>query len=338
MKWRLLIISFLLVELIHAQRQDYCIKNRFTNAVYFKNTQLENIDSLAYGEAKDWHGHKVTLTLSIIYPKFSVDHLKKRPLIALLPGGGFMRENMISFFETGMLLAQRGFVVAIIRYRVGWDSPRGGVRKKWDSTFYKAEYRAVQDSKAALRFLVHNADKYGIDTSWIFVAGGSAGGNITNMISFLSQADWNKSYPRFARALGTIDNSTNQLTDKFSIKGAVVMWGGISDTSYITREAAKHIAMLMFQGTDDKIIPYTKSGPPDHPEMVNKMEGTYLIAQRYKHLGGCYQLNTKIKGDHGEDFSSEFIAGKIGSFCKSLFCGKSKSEEFSTQLYEESSP
>lgn len=308
--------------------QNYCIKNRFTDANYFKDKDIQVNDSIVYGKAKDWKGHKLALDLTIFSPKFLVDSLQKRPLIILIHGGSFIHGNKNNLYKEATSLAKRGFVTASINYRLGWNYKIHNGKKKWDSTFYMAVYRAVQDSKAALRFLVHNASQYGIDTSWVFIGGGSAGAVTSLYTAYYTQTNWDNDISWLCKKLGNIDGASNTLTNVYTIKGIIDMWGGIADTTSISMEKAKHIAMLIFHGTADPIVPYIKSDTTS----VLMIQGGYLIAQRYKHLGGFYQLNTKINGGHGEDFSSEFIAEKTSTFYKSLFCGTCKSGEFSTTL------
>ena len=78
--------------------------------------------------------------------------------------------------------ARKGYVTATIDYRLGM-----GATVNWflgipfgiqvnEINGYRAAYRGMQDTRAAIRFLKHNADIYGIDTSKIYVTGSSAGG------------------------------------------------------------------------------------------------------------------------------------------------------------------
>jgi acetyl esterase/lipase len=326
-----LILMYCLLFLLGATSifgQNYCITNRFTDANYFKEKDIQVKDSIVYGKAKDWKGRKLALDLAIFYPKLSVDSIQKRPLVMLIHGGSFINGTKERLYKEAIALAKRGFVTASINYRLGWNMKTYLGKKKWDSSFYMAVYRSIQDSKAALRYLVHNASKYGIDTSWIFIGGSSAGAVTSLYTAYYTKANWNKYIPKLSNKLGDIDKASNNLTDVYTLKGVLDMWGGIADTASISMEAAKHIAILIFHGAADPIVPYIKS---DEASML-MVHGGYLIAQRYKNLGGFYQLNTKVNGGHGEDFSPEFIAEKTGAFYKSLFCGNCKSDEFSTTV------
>ena len=315
-------ILFLLGSL-NLTGQNYCKSNRFTDTTYFKDNEIMINNKVEYGEAEDWDGNETILNFDIFYPKLSADSLKKRPVIVLLPGGGFIIRIRKKIRSEAIKLAKQGYVTVSVNYRVGKNDGNN-----WDITYYKAIYRAVQDSKAALRFLVHNASQYGIDTANIFLGGASAGAMVALYSTFYTPAKWNSADPDFREKLGNIDSSSNNLTDNYSVKGIIDMWGGISDTADISPEKAKQIPILILHGTADTIIPYTKARP-DQPWLV-PVQGGYLIAQRYKHLNGCYQFNTKTNGGHGENFSVDFIAEKIAVFCKCILCGNCKSEEFTT--------
>ena len=74
--------------------------------------------------------------------------------------------------------------------------------------------------------------------------------------------------------LGRIDNATNEVKTKFTIRGVIDMWGQIPDTSFISYEKAHNIPIIMFHGTaDSSLSRYVKS---------------VQISKRFKNLGGCY--------------------------------------------------
>ncbi len=315
---------------ITALSQKYCISGRFTKTDYFKDSSITFLNKVVYGSAIDWQGKLKEVDMSVFMPKNNVDSLKKRPLILFIHGGSFNGGSKTSFHNLARLLARQGFVTVSINYRLGWIIDFG----RTDTSFNEDYYRAVQDSKAAIRFLVHNAAEYGIDTSEIFLCGGSAGAITILTDAFYTQKIWDTYFPWLHKKLGATDSSTNKLLEHYSIKGLVSMWGQIRDTTLITSQIAKRIPILLCHGTADRVVAYVKSDTAHYPKLLNPAYGSYLIAQRYKHLGACYQLNTKINGGHGEDFSDNFLAEKIGSFCKSILCSNCKSEEFSTTFIE----
>ena len=93
----------------------------------------------------------------------------KRPLILWIHGGGWNRGDARvsgAYKDWPAVLASlaaRGYVVASIDYRLSGEAP------------FPA---ALQDVKAAIRFLRAHADQYGIDSRQVIAWGGSAGAEL----------------------------------------------------------------------------------------------------------------------------------------------------------------
>ena len=92
-----------------------------------------------------------------------------QPLIVFVHGGGWVGGNtrhsgaLADFPRALAQLAAEGFVVASVEYRLAGEAP------------FPA---ALQDVRAALRFLKGNAAKYHIDAAKVAIWGGSAGGQL----------------------------------------------------------------------------------------------------------------------------------------------------------------
>jgi hypothetical protein len=75
--------------------------------------------------------------------------------------------------------AKRGYVVANIEYRLGWN-PLEPTQLERAASLMTAVYRAIQDCKAAVRYFRKdfetNGNAYGIDTSRIILSGQGSGG------------------------------------------------------------------------------------------------------------------------------------------------------------------
>ena len=160
---------------------------------------------LVYGKATDWHNKPTELKLDVFYPAND----RKLPLVVFLHGGGFMeggsREFLTPFCER---LSKSGFVVANVDYRTGYEQSEQNYR----SEIAKAVYRAQQDEIAAVRFLVHSANEFSIDTSLIFIGGESAGGVASLFTGYVSQEDWDKEIISLHTALGSVDDSGNEIS------------------------------------------------------------------------------------------------------------------------------
>jgi acetyl esterase/lipase len=85
------------------------------------------------------------------------------PGIVLVHGGGWRAGVRANFAPMAIRMAQHGYAAATISYRL---SP-------------EAQYpAAVQDARAAVRWMRAHAGEYGIDPARIAIGGGSAGGQI----------------------------------------------------------------------------------------------------------------------------------------------------------------
>lgn len=104
------------------------------------------------------------VAMDIFRPKGSSAML---PAVLCVHGGGFRRGSRASYHALAIKLAQRGYVTATASYRL---SPRHQFPA------------AVEDVKAAVRFLRANARQYGIDPDHIGATGGSAGGHLVLML------------------------------------------------------------------------------------------------------------------------------------------------------------
>jgi len=89
---------------------------------------------------------------------------ERLPLVLFLPGGAFLRCNKAMAFDLRRHVAEAGFVVASVEYRV---TPDGG-------TYLDS----VHDVRAALVHLRQHADAFGIDPRKAALWGESAGGHV----------------------------------------------------------------------------------------------------------------------------------------------------------------
>jgi len=104
-------------------------------------------------------------TMDIVRPREASN--VPRPAVLLVHGGGFRAGSKEGYLSLATSLAERGYVAATVNYRLApkYQFPA-----------------AVQDVKAAVRFLRANAAKYNIDASHIGALGGSAGGHLVLML------------------------------------------------------------------------------------------------------------------------------------------------------------
>jgi acetyl esterase/lipase len=138
-----------------------------------------------------------------------------RPLVIFLHGGswtsGSKREaaHFADFPGVLAMLAQRGFAVASVDYRLSGEAR------------FPA---ALQDIKAAIRFLRANASRYGIDPNRVAVLGASAGAHLGAMSAFTGE-DMEFDPPGMANA------------DQSDRVQAFVGWYGLYDLGSMFRQS-----------------------------------------------------------------------------------------------------
>ena len=103
-----------------------------------------------------------------------------RPLVVFLHGGAFLfgdkRNDLQRTFTEH--LVRRGYVVASVNYRLGISF--GGL-----FSVERTVYRGVQDTRAALDYLITHAGEYRIDPQQIYLSGSSAGAIIALTTTFM---------------------------------------------------------------------------------------------------------------------------------------------------------
>jgi acetyl esterase/lipase len=120
------------------------------------------------------------MALDIVRPK-ELNQSDRLPAVLFVHGGGFRAGNRESYLAQAARLAGRGYIAATASYRL---APRNQFPA------------AVEDVKAAVRFLRANAAKYNIDPEHIGTIGGSAGGHLALMLGLTPDvADFEGSGP-----------------------------------------------------------------------------------------------------------------------------------------------
>ncbi|MBA4015602.1 MAG: alpha/beta hydrolase [Pirellula sp.] len=105
------------------------------------------------------------LQLDLYRPKVRAMPL---PAIVCIHGGGWVKGDRGSMTNLAQALAARGYVTATISYRLSGEA-------KFPA--------AIQDCKAAVRWLRANADRYGIDPDHVGATGLSAGGHLAALLA-----------------------------------------------------------------------------------------------------------------------------------------------------------
>ena len=198
------------------------------------------------------------------------------PAILCIHGGGFRAGTREGYDAQCIDLARHGYVAVTITYRL---TPK---------YLFPA---AVQDSKAAVRWLRANAAKYNIDPKRIGVTGGSAGGHLAQflgvtagvkefegegnldqsssvscVVNFFGPSDFTKSYGKSvdaAEVLPMFFGGNLEAKLREHIIGSPLYW--------VTPDAAP---TLCIHGTEDKYVHYEQA-----TWMVDRLKAAMVEAE-----------------------------------------------------------
>ena len=282
--------------------------------------KIVSVTDITYGQNTSFSGDNQKLLLDIYYPK-NASVANTYPLLVMAHGGSFLTGNKSNMSSLCQTMAAKGYIAVSIDYRLGWDygnAPSPSACKGDTLSLQKAVYRSLQDYNAALRFLVHNADKFFINTDWIFVGGSSAGAVAAMNTTYVTPAFANDFYKDEKAELGGLKNADNNLTDDFTIRGDVSLWGAVMSPELITPATA--VPMVAFHGSADETIPITN--------------GHYALCSNYPVLYGSqdiYQLlsayavpavlHVAVNQGHDPDIydnNTTFVSDNIHCFLQGL--------------------
>lgn len=316
----------LLVTQLAAAQSSHCLANRYSQDALFDSTNIQVTTDVQYAIGQRWPSTVMdTLRMDIYQPDPNIDPVAERPLIVMTHGGSFAGGLRSAMAYYCMEMARRGFVTATISYRLGWDCNVSAVEpcnacqaQAWKLKV--ATYRAVQDNRAAIRYLVHNASSLGIDTAAIFLQGESAG-SITSLNSaFWDQTEANDWCANCVTEVGELDTSGNALTETYSIKGVINQCGAVS---FVDVMDGHDIPVVGFHNNPDCLVPYGGGSVIDcfGCSAFYWASGSASIKNRLQQNGVCYELNstTSIFPDHC-NYGAMGIIRKSACFVKGILC------------------
>ncbi|RJQ57864.1 MAG: PKD domain-containing protein [Stygiobacter sp.] len=263
---------------------QFAVVQTHTNAIY---TIAPQLNSPYAGESQIT---KVNLSMHIFQPQG--DTVQKRPMIVCFHGGGFMsgkkeHDDMIEFSK---IFARYGYVTATAQYRLGMNALS-------NTSAERAVYRAIQDSRALLRYLRQNAASQKISPEHIYILGSSAGAFIAlhnivmNKESERPSGTFaiNKFPPTLDNGpdLGTLDAIGGFRTNGSQANGIVALWGAVKHTDLVEINDSK-IPMLLVHGTKDSIVPFGLGSPFQLPTLAATY-GSQLIDQKLISLNYAHE-------------------------------------------------
>ena len=251
------------------------------------------------------------LALDIYQP--SGDTAALRPLIIWAHGGSFMGgtkddADIVHFCNE---FAQRGFVTASINYRLGFELPVDSVEA------VRTVYRALQDGRAAVRYMRSVADSLRIDTSKIYFGGTSAGAFIAlNMVYF----NLNEEVPSYLDTnerlsinairgfgLDNIEGLTNTIDESSEIHGIINFCGATKTMQWLEDDYAINTPIISMHGTEDGTVPYATRVinvnditpiPPQIPLPIVEVQGSYDIDRFLDETAATSKFYTWYGADH----------------------------------------
>jgi pimeloyl-ACP methyl ester carboxylesterase len=270
---QLLLLAFLLSAFFAAAQNNV---QRYLNPVF--KTIVQRTETYAI-KGKD------TLQLDLYIPK--EDELKSRPTLIYVHGGGFaggVRDDSLTR-SFAFQMAQRGFVVASISYRLtmkGKSFSCDQARANKIRTFQLA----VEDIQSATNYLLDKDKPLGIDRDNVVLIGSSAGAEAVLHAAYWPETRLLKSAPGLPR--------------NFKYAGLISFAGAIVEKSGITRSTA--IPTALFHGTCDQLVPYGTAahhycaeGTPGYMTL----HGSHTLASHLFSLGASYLLLSHCGGGHG---------------------------------------
>ncbi len=290
----------------------------------FSDDEREVLSDLEYGVAVNRWGNDETLLMDIYRPKAAYDELDKRPLLVFVHGGSLLggSKDLAAPVWFGTTFSKRGFIVACINYRKGWDNIEGNCLGDTLS-LELARYRADQDVRAALRYLYENAATFRIDTQMVLLSGFSVGATIAFKAALAEQDD----YPAYLyEALGAIDSSGNTFYNHHpAIQGLIAESVAIDQPQLLSRNP---IPALMVHGTCDVIVPYIE-GPLFScytPILYRQYYGGRYLADLLQIAGVPYHFITNEGATHNAIDDTLMLQYSL-AFAADLVCGTLERQE-----------
>ena len=275
------------------------------NATIFEEITINQ--NVKYGRSTTQRGIEEDLFMDVYYPKN--DTLSNRPLIIFAHGGYFLFGDKSGFAEECQFLAESGYVVASINYRLIDIDETEQVSKR-------AVIDAVNDQKAAVRFFnkdLETKNKYRINTDQIYIGGYSAGAVSSLHYAYANTPEdvmkmGGKELLEYVTENGGIQGESGNPGYSTKIKGVINMAGSIHSVQLIDKNEP---IVISIHGDMDIVVPYL-SGTTGETEVVT--EGSGLIHQKANEIGLTNQLLTVPGLGHEARFYCDSCMLKVRHF------------------------
>ena len=245
------------------------------------------------------------------------NNLQNRPLLMLIHGGAFYggSKQQDALVNMANYYASRGFVVFSIDYRLRdhtgtipqeWiDASSGGAPGNLDQIY--AMYPAHRDAKAALRWIIANADNYHINTDYITVGGGSAGA-ITSIGLGASELGDYKDEISLSEDYTLL---TTNFSQTYEVQTILDFWGSNASIEILEsiygyqRFDSNDPALFIAHGTEDPTVPFSSAEDLKNICETNEIDFVYYPLEGKGHGPWGATVNGKSLSDLSFDFIVE---------------------------------
>lgn len=265
-------------------------------------TSVKLISNVVYSQTSDLGYPNVALKMDILQPNAQTP----LPVVLFITGGGFIHANKDSYLQQRLSIAEAGYVVASIEYRVA------------PMVLFPAP---LEDVKSAIRYLRANADKFGIDGKRAAVFGESAGGylaafagttNGTRQFDKGDHLDQNSDFQAVIDFYGLSDltlvgegfpdevvqkHTSASSTEALWVNGSAIFNEGGPITRYPDKAAAANPINYISQATPPFLIMHGSADTLVSPRQTERLhqaltakniDSTYYVVKGAEHGGSAW--------------------------------------------------
>ena len=311
----------IMVSLISCDKDDNNIITPETSAPTVKlNTTYEVTitEDITYAEGlshDSWNSANTSVVPLLMDSYIPDNDLQNRPLLMLIHGGAFYggSKQQEALVDMANYYASRGFVVFSIDYRL--NAHKGTIPQEWiDATSdvapanldqLYAMYPAHRDAKAALRWIIANADNYHINTDYITVGGGSAGATTSIGLGVSELGDYKDEISLSEDS--TL--STTNLSQTYEVQTILDFWGNNASIEILElvygyqRFNSNNPSLFIAHGTEDTTVPFSSAEDLKTIWETNEIDFVYYPLQGKGH--GPW--GATVNGNSLSDLSFDFV-------------------------------
>lgn len=257
-----------------------CDGGRYINKIFSQTIRAKDI---TYSTARTAAGTMQNILMDVFEPKDDTT-TALRPLIIFEHGGAYWTgtKDYESQIAMGEEFAKRGYVLSSATYRLE-PTP---LSLLFQDLMLKAVGRGVQDTKELVRYFFNSvrdsANPYRIDTSKIFLCGGSAGAfNVMHAVYLDSLDNLLPEWKSALTAIGGVFTAYNFIDFGKTILGVVNINGALGDKKFLDNN---HTNFLSVHNIWDPEVPFNRGQPYNIPTLMY-VDGSNILHPYAQNLG-----------------------------------------------------